>query len=92
MVVGVRDGEVGGGVLEVVGSWGSGLSCGIVRGHLFWSWLLQVASAIRGGPSAEWVCLVASEEECVGLYNGKAHPCADEACHVRVCVAPLLCD
>ena len=43
VVVGVRDGDVGGGVLEVVWSWGSVPSYGIVGTYLFWSWLLQVA-------------------------------------------------
>ena len=44
-VVGVvRDGAVGEGVLEVVGSWGSGVNCGIVGPYSFWSWLLHVAA------------------------------------------------
>ena len=52
VIVGVRDGDVGGGVLEVVGDWGSGLSCGIVGADSFWSWLLQVAAA--SSVEAQW--------------------------------------
>ena len=44
VVVGVSDGDVGGGVLKVVGSLGSALCSGIVGAYLFWSWLLHVAS------------------------------------------------
>ena len=49
-------------------------------------------NAVGGGALAHWGGTVATEEECVGLYNGKAHPHMDEVCHVRVCAAPLLCE
>ena len=39
-------------------------------------------NAISGGPLVEWVGSVAPEEECVGSYNGKAHPCENETSHV----------
>ena len=44
VVGGVRDGDFGEGVLDVVGSWGSGVFCGIVGTYAFWSWLLHVAA------------------------------------------------
>ena len=48
-------------------------------------------NAIHGGLLVELVGLVAREEEGVGTDNGEAHPCVDEPCYVKVCVAPLLC-
>ena len=72
----------------------------MIWGELWDCWCLLILelavargyNAIRGCPTAEWVSSVAPEEECVGLYYGKAHPCANEASHVRVCAAPLLCE
>ena len=68
-----------------------------IWGELWHCWHLLVlelavacgCDAVHGCPSVEWVGSVASEEECVGSYNGKAHSCANEASHVGVCAAPL---
>ena len=84
--------DCGGSVWEVAGVWNWSV--------LWWFQGLCIlegavaggCNAVRGGSSAEGGGSVASKKECVRADNCKAHPCADEACHVRVGAAPFLCE